>query len=215
MTLAEARTQIAELLDDANNVRWSTANIDEALDSAVDQCLLEYVAAGGDRFNEEVNASSSSSDGTLDLSSYNPLRIVGVKMKIGTLYYPLAPIARDQIERLDAGEARNLYIDLVRTPVLPTTTSHPLIGSGATSYGSDFTFDHWVCLRAARLLSAKDAEERPDLIRLEKEQRESVMKRPRVPQSRRFTKRKGWYGDFLRWSYEPRTQYLQLSQAIW
>ena len=47
MTLAEARTNAAQLLDDPNSRRWSTTQVDFALQSAVSRCLQDYVGNGG------------------------------------------------------------------------------------------------------------------------------------------------------------------------
>ncbi|MEK9722175.1 MAG: hypothetical protein VW405_01660 [Rhodospirillaceae bacterium] len=217
LTLSDARTIVADYLDDANNIRWSTTQIDTALDSAIDRCVQDYVADGGERFTEEVNVSSSASDGSVDLSTYDPLHIAGVRVKVGEIYYPVHAVKRGKIERAD-NVARDLYIQIVRRPDSPVATDDLLVsyqsGGADVSMGAHLAFDHWVCVRAAIQLSSKDAEQRDDLKAIEADHRRSVLGQNTIPAATRFPRRRGWVASFLRWSWEPKTQYLYVSQAV-
>ena len=215
-SVTDARTAVADLLDDANNVRWSTTEIDRALTGALGLCVYDYAGAGGDMFTEEVTTTSSASDGTINVSTYTPLIVKSVQVKSGTLYYPIRATHRDDVERVDT-TARDVVVRLVRRPDLPTSTSNPLVnyaGGSSSGLGSVESFDQWICVRAAIELATKDAEARPELRAVEADYRKSILAMPRIPQSRAFPRRRGWLSDLLRWDYDPSTMKARLSQSV-
>lgn len=209
MTLAEARTQVLELLDD-DNTRWSSANIDVALSSALNSCLLEYTRNGGDRFTEEIETTTTSG-GVLDMSSYNPLSVMGVSIKCGNVWIAIPGIDRSD-RFIDDSTARSIRVQFVRTLALPTTTTHPIVGIGATEVNTVPAFDNWVCARAASQLKIKDDEASEPLERLEARLRGAIIGMPRIPQARAFpVRRDALLMRPVKWSYSARAQDIYLS----
>lgn len=214
LTLAEARTVIQGHLDD-DGTRWTASTggeIDTALRYAISESMEEYAAKGGDRFKELVSSTTTSS-GTLDLSSYSPMSIHEVAVISGARRYPVSGVHKSQIDTPD-DTARSIEVWITRTPTLPTTTSHPVIGNGATAIGSWDAFDFLVCSRAARFLLAKDGEVHGALRDLEDRLRQSVMSAPRIPRSFAPDRNNNWFSQFLRWSWNPRSKALALSKVL-
>lgn len=212
-TLAEARDIVEDHLDDADNARWSTSQIDVGLKYALDHCLSEYVSAGGDRLHEIVSTTTAS-DGTVDLSSYDPKEIKSVSLVIGSRYFPLKEVSYQERGLNDAA-ARSVEIRLLRTLALPTTTTHPLVGNGATAGKSFNSFESWICARAARFCAVKDAEARQELIALEQEMRDAVMVQPSIPKASAFPERPSWYSNWFVWAFKPDTQKIQIGRRGW
>lgn len=215
-SVTTARTAVADLLDDANNVRWSTTEIDRALTGAVGRCVYDYTQAGGDTFVEEISRTSSASDGTVGMGAYTPLVILGVSVLSGGIYWPVKAIGRRHVERPD-NVARTVLMRFVRRPDLPSSASNPLVNyaSGdSTGLNSNDTFDQWVCIRAAIELATKDAEAREELRSVEADYRKSVLAMPRIPSGRSFPRRRGWLSEYLRWDYDARNDDVRLSQAV-
>lgn len=159
LTLAEARTKVGQLLDDASNVRYSSANVDDALADALNVCLTRYASEGGDRFDLETTGTTSASTGASSaLTGAAALLIKQVSVVSGSVAYRIP--AKNPMRRgypdLTARDIRILY---VREYALPTTTTHPLVGVGATEANSWRAFDRWVCYEAAVQLAIKDQEQ--------------------------------------------------------
>ena len=218
MTLAEARTNAAQLLDDPNSRRWSTTQVDFALQSAVSRCLQDYVGNGGERFDAEITANTSAVDGTLALSSYTPLVIKSVTLDTGDVFVPIRASTKRDKFKADTTE-RALVVLYVRDYVLPSTTSHALVGNGATSANTWAAFDHWCVVRAAMQLSAKDADGRGDLQALEADLAQSCLMRTNNPVALEWPRRSSrGIADALRWTWLPSSQQLQVcnvSGAMW
>ncbi len=210
LTLAEARDVVEDFLDDASNVRWSTSQVDVALKYALSMCLNDYISAGGDRFDEVLSTTSTTS-GTVDLSSYDPVKIQGMTMTVGTRQFPITEIAYEE-RGLEDSVARSVVLRFVRSYVLPTTTSHALVGNGATAAKSWFAFDHWICIKAALYCSIKDADPRPELAALEKEARENVVFTTSIPKSLAFPQRPHWYSTWIGFSWKADSQKIVLSR---
>ena len=87
LTLADARTLVGQFLDDPNNRRWTSAQVDAALQHALTSCLSDYVSDGGSQFDVEL-AISTASTGVADLTSIAPiLKIVSVQTLYGTTQF--------------------------------------------------------------------------------------------------------------------------------
>lgn len=198
-TLADARTIVADHLDDASNDRWSTTQIDRALAQALSACVDDYLAAGGDRFDEILDTTSSTA-GVVDLSSVDPIVIKGVSMLQGAQYWPIKAVRLEEKNIVD-DSARSLQIRYVRKFVLPTTTSHDIVGNGATSANSWIAFDNWICAKAALLCAVKDAEARQELRTVEQDIKESCLKHTRVPKSVQFPVRRGYYSSWFGYAW--------------
>lgn len=152
MTVAEARTLVRELLDDADGDRWTNAHIDTALKGSLARCLSDYAKAGGDRFVKEVSGTTSS--GLLDLSSYNPYRVIGVALSESGVRYPLRSVPSHQVVEIET-EAKDLVVQLVPRVTYSSTDAHYLVG-GASAENTTDEIDQWICARAALQLGVKD-----------------------------------------------------------
>jgi len=216
LTLAQARTTVQDHVDDGDAVRWTTTDagdIDRALRSAISSCLEKYARKGGRRFNETVSTTTSASTGGVDLSSYNPLLLNNVAIVVGTQRYALSGVQNQDLGAPDL-TARTVELSVMRKPTLSTTTTHPLIGDGATELGSWDDFDNWVCARAAKFLLVKDGAINEALNDLERELKESVMESVDTPRSLRFPSKARWYSEWLRWRYDHRSQFLYVTQKL-
>lgn len=186
MTLAEARTQVADHLDDPNNRRWTTTQLDAALRQSLSSCVSAYVTAGGTGLDEETTFTCSST-GAADLTTVAPvLKIQSVQVQQGTspnvTFWRIQPLKK--IDR--AMLVQNAYVlktAFVRDFVLPATTSHPLIGNGATAAASWPALEGWICADAALRCGIKDNDQRPGLQMLEQRARADVLDRLNQPKA--------------------------------
>ena len=181
MTLLAARSNVRRLLDDnGQNKRYSDTAIDEALQASISSCVSDYATAGGDAFDTEVAVTTSTSG--LGTITGHTLLVRTVQVTNGNTMYTLEPQLRSDRRQID-NTARNLLVELVREYQLPTTTSHPLIGSGATTANTWMAFDQWVCASAALLIGITDNDKRPGLEKLEARGRASALGRDNTPTS--------------------------------
>jgi hypothetical protein len=182
LTLAQARTRVADLLDDPNHVRFTHGVIDVSLQAALSACLSDAVSAGCDVFNVEVSATTTS--GGLATLTGPLLRVATVQVSTGSgAYYTVAPLTRED-RRILEQSARDLVVEVVKDYHIPTTTTHPLVGEGATAAATWPAFDQWVCVEAAALCGVMDNDKRAGLDRMRESFRASVMARINTPFSR-------------------------------
>lgn len=210
MTLAEARTNAAQLLDDPNNRRWSTTQIDFALQSSLSRCLQDYQEAGGERFDTEHTGTTSAVDGTLSLATQKPLAIKSFVLEVDDTFIPVRAVLKRDRYRAD-NEARTIRLIYVRDYELPSTTTHALVGNGATAANTWAAFDHWVVARAALQLAVKDDKLSQALAVLDDDLKKSCLARPNNPVAMAWPRSvaHGAYG-YLRWTWLPSTQTLQM-----
>ncbi len=209
MTLAEARTNVLQLLDD-DNTRWTSTHIDFALGFALNACQNDYVRSGGTRLNEVLSLTTTA--GSLSMSSYNPLCITSVAYMQSTTFALPIRQCRPTDYGSDDTENRSLRVELTRTLALPTTTTHPLIGIGSTEVNSVPMLAEWVCARAARKLKVKDDEVSQSLELLIADAMHAATGSPDIQQFREFSPQLACnVKTNLRWYYEPRTQYLKIT----
>jgi hypothetical protein len=206
MDLATARTVVLDHLDDAGGDRWNSTQVDTALAYALSQCVDEYISSGGDRFDELVDSTSNTS-GEVDLSTIDPLRIKGVSFLQGSIYWPIKQYRVEEKNRID-DTARTIQIRYIRKFVLPTNTSHQIVGVGATSGNSWLAFDNWICAKAALFCAVKDAEARPELKVLEQDMRGSVMSHTKIPQSVPFPVRRPYFSQWYGYVYHQNAKKL-------
>lgn len=211
LTLSDARTVVRDHLDD-DGTRWSDAQVDRALQWSLSQCLNDYVGGGGERFDSLLETTTDAT-GLKSLSAENPMVLRGVSLKVGNRYYPLRAASLDERNR-DDQVARTIQIRYVKTYALPTTATHPLVGSGATAAGSWDAFDHWICLRAAQFCTTKDAENRSELHFLEQSMASSIMTVPKIPYGLPFPGPTRLYGQLIKWVWKPETKALQLASTV-
>ena len=212
-TVAEARDIVEDHLDDADNARWSTSQIDVGLKYALDHCISEYVSAGGERLHE-ILSTTTATDGTVDLSSYDPKEIKSVSLVVGSRYFPLKEVSY-QGRGLNDAAARSVEIRVLRTFALSATTTHALVGNGATAGKSFNALESWICARAALFCAIKDDEARPALRALEQEMKDAVMLQPSIPKATAFPEKPSWYSNWFVWAYKPDTQKIQIGRRGW
>lgn len=208
LTLAQARTTVLEHLDD-DGTRWSTTQVDRALSLALSQCVDDYIASGGERF-DLVDDVATDSLGVVDLGSLDPLVVRAVSVREGYAYTPLRIRALEDIDAPDE-TVRTLRIRYVPKFALPAGASDPLAGDAGVSWD---TFDHWVCVRAAIFASTKDAEDRPELVALEKQLAASILTLPRTPKAVPFPRPARNWGILLSWSWSVFDQSVTLSRRL-
>lgn len=213
LTVAQARDIVEDHIDDSGNARWSESQVDNALRYALDSCRKEYLAAGGDRLFE-ISESTTDSNGRVDLSSLNPDYIAGVTLVMGNRFFPLSQVQYEE-RLLNDNAARSIQVRYARTLSLSSTTSHPLVGNGATAAKSFDAFEHWICARAAMFCSVKDADNRPELKELELQAKNAAMFAPHIPQSTAFPGKPHWYSRYYVWTWKPDEQKLQLARKGW
>lgn len=206
-TLAQARTLVQGFLDD-DGTRWTTTEIDIALQAAIDSTVREYVAAGGSRF--DTTASLSSTVAGVVTPAVAPIVMRGLTMVVGSRHFPLTEISPEERNVLD-DSIRSYLVRYVPTYTLPTTTSHPLVGSGATQApGTWDALEKLMCIRAALLLATKDADARQDLVAQESHYRDIMMVDPPTPKSARFPGPARWYSALFAWYWRPDLNAIQI-----
>ena len=213
-TLDNARDQVDEWLDndrdestDDELVGWTETQIDKALQLAIDKCLLDYK---GEQFRTALDTTTDS-NGQVDLSAYDPLRVVGASITLGSVTETLPRVGRRD-RTLAANEAISVEIEMQQRYTLPTTDGHPLIGSGATAAPSFPTFNHWVCAVAAQHLAVSDNEKLERLDGIEASLR-ATLKEHTVRGPRALPKRPRWGGRWYRWQWEPSSQVFVLKRT--
>jgi hypothetical protein len=180
-TLATARDAVRRLLDDnGTNQRYSTANVDQALQDALSGCLSDYVSEGGDAFDVEVSVATVAGLATLT----GPLVCVrGVQISSGNTRQNVVALQRSDRTLVDAS-VRTLLVECVKDFVVPTNTAHPFVGDGATGANSWHAFELWCFANAAMVLGITDNDKRPGLVALEDRQRRTALKHKNTPSSR-------------------------------
>lgn len=210
MLLSEARTIVADHLDDASNDRWSSSQLDNGLKYGLASCINEYIAGGGDRL-DKVLATSTDANGVVDLSSVDPQKIKALAMVVGTRFYPIVECEYEE-RALNDGQIRSVQIRYVPSFVLPTGASTAIVSISGTAAKTFDSLEQWICARAALYCSVKDAEDRPELRRIEQEIRDTVLSYPTIPKTLAFPERPHWYSNWFNWSWKADEQKLQLSR---
>lgn len=211
--LSEARTIVADHLDDSANDRWSTSQIDTGLKYALASCTNEYIAGGGDRL-DKVLVTDTTSAGIVDMSSLNPQKIQNLALVSGTRFFPISEV--DYEERgLNDGSIKSVQIRYVPNFTLPTSASDAIISISGTAQKTFDALDHWICARAALFCSIKDAEARNELRTVEKEMQNAVMLYPHIPKSLAMPDRPHWWSNYYKWAWKADEQKVQLARSGW
>ncbi len=186
LTLADARTNVSQLLDDVGLKRWTAAQVDVALAQALSACVSQFVSAGGTALSEDVVVVGSAA-GVVALSSVAPiLDIRGVRLQFGTgtqLSFRPVPAALRADAYAIVNSIETVTVSYVRDFRLPSTTSHPIVGVGAAEAPSWPDFERWICADAAAQLGVKDNDQRPMLQALEAKAKANVLGRVVVPKA--------------------------------
>lgn len=228
LTVRAARETVLEHLDDESGDRFARATgsntesftkIDRALRSSISRCVDDYIAHGGDRFDEVIDVSTDST-GTVSLAGYDNPSIRGVLIvpdSDGSMY-PIEP--GDKLARADMdSEARDLKVTIVRRFTLPDPLDEDdlLLGLTAGVARSWDAFDHWVCARAAIQLGIKDDELRRALTATTDDLKSSVLGTRRTPSYLPWpspSMRRTRFSRALRWTWLQREQTLALFYGV-
>lgn len=163
ITLAQARTRILKLADDVDGiVADSTTMQDDALTAAFHAVYLQASALAPDRFAKEASVSTSST-GAADLSSLDPVRILGVSHVSGVTRLPIPP-CRLSDGPSDVAGVKTLKISYLPALVFPEETDDAFEwGQAALDLPA---LDALMCLRAASELTALQDQANASLERL-------------------------------------------------
>lgn len=206
LTTAQARQVVFDHLDD-DQTRWTEAQIDVALTTALSLCLNDYVTNGGDRFEIEVTGTSTSA-GVIDLSAQKPIKINGVSVLESTRYFP---ISRVKLEERIIHDTQGRSVQVRLTPTIPfsATDDDPLVDGNTWD-----AFDQWVCARAAMFAAVKDDDLLKALSRMEAMMQNSVLTTAKIPGARRMPKRSQWIGSTLGWAWKAGDYEIQMCRRL-
>lgn len=216
MTVAEAITRARDdILDDPDSDRWTDAEVKRHLEAALDDTFQEYVIAGGDMFNRQTEALSSSA-GTIDTSSIPIGQIIGVAVKFGSRYYPVKPSRFRDKQYNDDSTTRNVTIEYATLPVVGSgTTTNPLVADSSDNQLNSWrAFEELVVVRAAMSMAEKDGRVPTALERRERRIIGNVMLKASKPVTRRFPDKSGFYGDYLYWYYDHENDQIKLWRKL-
>lgn len=177
MLLSEARTRVANILDDAPAARWSTSEIDTALTSAQAEVMQLAVGSGSNLFRTTTSVSSGAT-GLVDLTAIRPLRIIDLAQTVGTARYPVLPASIGDIVQTRTGPDQFQLVYVPR-PSFPSAAGNPFIWS--TSQVNLPQMDSLLCFIAASELKVKEGEVNVGIESRKQELRNTVMSEINVP----------------------------------
>lgn len=150
LTLTEARALVAKYIDDADAIVAATADIDQALETAQNQVYLQASTWAPQRFSKEASFTTSSA-GTADLSSADPIRILAVNLSSGQSRLPIPPVS------LHDGPTDVLGVKTLKVAYIPPLT-FPASGGADFVWGQSSLdlpiLDDLMCLHAASICTA-------------------------------------------------------------
>jgi hypothetical protein len=151
--LSEARTQVIQMLDDPDNVRFSQSEVDTALRVALMTCVSK--ASSCSSLVDSV-VSITPSSGVASLSAHAPIKIKNVSMVIGSLAVAVNRVGDSAVHQT-AEVNTPVTVRLVKTPTFPASAGT------AFSYGNSIsdnpTIDMLIVAEAALALIIKDREQ--------------------------------------------------------
>ena len=217
LTLTQARAEVRGLLDNTETTRWTNAQVDSALGSALSTCFDWYIAHGGDHFDIETTGTTSATDGSLGISSLRPTYIRDVAVIVGNTSTRIPkkdPIRRGYTD-LVARTLRVLYVPLY---ILPVDATHPLVGEGAKPANSWLGFDKAVVSEAALELAIKDGDQKRIGIieRFVERKHKEVLDHPSNPKGSEWPRpERSAVIEDLQWTWAPSTSTLYLVRRAW
>jgi hypothetical protein len=175
MLLSEARTRVALMVDDADAVRWSTTNIDEALRTAQAEVWQLAAFAAPAHFAVESTSLSSSAAGVLNLASLAPLKILALHTYNGGQRLNILPLHRTEALANSAGvvACAITYVPRVTFPASAATA----FTWGHASITDTGTLDALMCCLAATELLITEAKTNPVLEQRKAELRDAITTR--------------------------------------
>lgn len=214
-TLGEARTRLAtDWLDDANNRRWTTTDLDRCLQSALTAVVDDlYNETRGHRLREELSLTSDTS-GEIDLSSQGILHLVDLVVVIGDDRIPVYPIKQMNRERPD-NTARSFFLYFIPDWQIPGSDGHPLVGSGATAAPQTWRgLEDLVILEAAVMAAARDPKGRPaQQLRAHRSDQWKRVMQTLTTRTGRFPPRRKWYPN-LYWHHVAEDEKIVVSRRF-
>lgn len=217
LTLSQARAETRGLLDNTETTRWTNAQVDSALASALSSCIDGYIAHGGDHFDIETTGTTSATDGSLSLSALraNYIRDVGVTVGNVTTRVQKKDAMRRGYADLVARTLRLVYVPVY---LLPVDATHPLVGDGAKPAASWLAFDKCIVAEAAYELAIKDGEQaRIDrLERFAKKKHDEAFIHTSNPRSSAWPRpERSAVIEDLQWTWVESTATLYLVRRAW
>lgn len=221
--VSDYREHVLELLDDESGDRYaretgtntvSYRKMDRFLRIELSAGLDEYVAAGGDRFDEELDLTTSATDGTVDIPGERIAHIRNVRCDNGTSKWRIQEGDKSSGGLPDRTE-RDLVLTVVRLFELPDPLdANDLIMGTVDGAARSFDgFDGWICARTAMALSAKDKDLNAMVATQEARLRQSIMGQKRNPGVLPWGEREpseSLLNANLRWLFFPHEQQMQL-----
>lgn len=157
ITLANARLRVQGYVDDIEGARWTTAEVDAELATAVEQATSEAISSGLDIYSV-TSLFTIDASGFADLASVNPFKVLTVAQFAGQNRLLVQPSRRKSMLTPATGlAAQQLEITYAPHPVFPTVSSSPLTYGTSTAAGSGI-MDALVCCIAASSLKIKEGE---------------------------------------------------------
>lgn len=223
--MSDAREQVLEDLDDESGDRYaretgsntvSYRKIDRALRTAFSAALDDYVAFGGDRFDEELAIVTAAATGTVAIPGERIAHFKNVRVDLtasGGGKFRMKEGDKAAGGRADL-TSRTLVATVVRlfeipNPAQPDDLLAGVVAGAARSWDA---FDAWVCARAADALGAKDEKNNAAVLRKVAGLEKSVRGQKRNPASKPWPERETssmlLSGD-LRWLWFPHEQIFQ------
>lgn len=190
VTLRDFRSETYRLLNvnpdyDGYDV-FPLADVDRALEVALDACVNEYVAHGGDALVQTAELSAVA--GVVDISSLNAVKVVSVLLKEGNVYSRMESITLGQTySPWDTNQT--IKVVYVARPSIPSSADD-VVDYGPTQWP---TFSQWICLKAALQLETQDSQGMmlsPGLSRQEALTRQSVLNSNSGPKVNKFPNRR-------------------------
>lgn len=209
-TLGTLRQRVFQTIDDdagtdqVDGTRWSLEEVDDALATALQEIVVAYVEKGGDLLDQEVTLSTT--NGTLDFSSYNPLSIKSVMIKTGDTYSLIQPVSNSESYQLD-NTSRQLKICYIAQPTFPDGYSEEVV-YGVSNITNSATFDKLMVFKAASQLLIKDGEVNVALERHIEKLEKSMVKSSRIPALVNLNVGQSYlpyYPYRYAWAYKPHT----------
>lgn len=155
MTLAEARTQVSQLVDDEAQRKWATSEVDQALKFSISEIVAESLQNGSGLFLT-TSTLSASSDGTIDLSSTPPFKIHSVAYLSGNQRLNVKPANRSGNYTFPSMAGIQFEVTLTAKPSLPATGAEDI--TFCVDGADNSVLEAYLCVKAARHLKPKEGE---------------------------------------------------------
>lgn len=179
MTLAQARARVQEYVDDAGATQWTTANINDALGVAQQETAQLLVTSGSAAVFVKRAAVSSNAQGVIDLASLNPMKVLSLRLSVGSSAVLVLPIS-DVEDYVFWNSIDDFLLAYYERPTFPASDGASFVW-GTASYVESNIIDSFMVATAAVDLKVKEGEVNPMLERRREDLRQSLQSIPRIP----------------------------------